>query len=70
MAGLTGVFFDTSAVASGVAGGGIYDANIAEVAKRAGARLVVTDNRRDCIALQRHGIRVLVSGELLVELDD
>ena len=50
------------------AGGRIYDAHIAEVARRAGALLVATENRRHFTSLLRHGIRVLISEELADEL--
>lgn len=57
-----------STVGEGTAGGRIYDAHIAEVARQAGARLVATENRRHFTPLLRHGIRVLVSEELVAEL--
>lgn len=44
-----------------VAGGRLYDAHVAETARRAGARLVVTDNARHFSVLRAHGIRVLDS---------
>ena len=47
------------------AGGRIYDAHIAEVARTAGAAVVVTDNRRHFMAALRHGIRVETPGEFL-----
>jgi predicted nucleic acid-binding protein len=50
------------------AGGRIYDAQIAEVARAAGARVVVTDNRRHFIAALRHGIRVETPAEFLGSL--
>jgi hypothetical protein len=46
-----------------VVGGRLYDAHIAEVARIAGARSVVTDNRRHYGSLLRHGIRVLSAEE-------
>jgi len=46
----------------------IYDAYIAEVARQTGARLVATENRRHFTPLLRHGIRVLVSSELVDEI--
>jgi len=55
--------FLATAVGEGAAGGRIYDAHIAEVARRAGAQLVVTENRRHFTSLLRHGIRVLISAE-------
>lgn len=49
-------------------GGGIYDAHIVEVARAAGARVVVTDNRRHFLAALRHGIRVETPPEFLASL--
>ncbi len=60
--------FLVSAVGEGTTGGRIYDAHIAEIARRAGARLVATENRRHFTSLLRHGIRVLVSAELCDEI--
>src|SRR5438093_1141581 len=39
-------------------GGRIYDAHIAEVARAAGADVIVTDNRRHFLSALRYGIRV------------
>jgi predicted nucleic acid-binding protein len=50
------------------AGGRVYDAHIAEVARAAGADVVVTDNRRHFIAALRHGIRVETPAEFLAGL--
>ena len=58
----------TAAVHDRVAGGRIYDAHIAEVARSAGARIVVTDNRRHFLAALRHGMRVETPGEFLIRL--
>ena len=52
----------------GTAGGRIYDAHIAEVARSAGAAVVVTDNRRHFMAALRHGIRVETPAEFLATL--
>jgi hypothetical protein len=60
--------FLRSAVREGVAGGRIYDAHIAETARLAGARTVVTDNRRHFTSLMRHGIRVLSTEEFASEM--
>jgi predicted nucleic acid-binding protein len=60
--------FLTSLAAEGLVGGRIYDAHIGEVARMAGARTVVTDNRRHFTALLRHGIPILTSAELAAEL--
>jgi predicted nucleic acid-binding protein len=48
-----------------VAGGRIYDVHIAEVARAAGARVVVTDNRRHFLSALRHGLRVETPSEFL-----
>jgi hypothetical protein len=47
------------------AGGRIYDAHIAAVARAARADVIVTDNRRHFIAALRHGIRVETPSEFL-----
>lgn len=57
-----------AAVQDGTAGGRIYDAHIAEVARAAGARVVVTDNRRHFLAALRHGMRVETPSEFLAAL--
>ena len=49
----------------GIAGGRIYDAHIAEVARSAGATVIVTDNRRHFLAALRYGIRVETPSEFL-----
>lgn len=59
--------FLTAAVADGTTGGRIYDAHIGEVARRNGAELVITDNRRHFTPLLQHGIRVLVSSDAVDE---
>jgi predicted nucleic acid-binding protein len=57
-----------AAAADAIAGGRIYDAHIAEVARSAGARIIVTDNRRHFVAALRHGIRVETPAEFLAAL--
>jgi len=57
-----------AAARDGTAGGRIYDAHIAEVARAAGAAVVVTDNRRHFMAALRHGIRVETPAEFLAAL--
>ena len=52
----------------GVAGGRIYDVHIAEVARAAGARVIVTDNRKHFLAALRHGMRVETPDEFLSRL--
>lgn len=59
-------FFETL-VRERVVGGRLYDAHIAEVARSAGARTVVTENRRHFTGLMRHGIRVVDASELLAD---
>jgi predicted nucleic acid-binding protein len=48
-----------------IAGGRVYDAHIAEVARTAGAKIIVTDNRRHFLASLRHGIKVETPSEFL-----
>jgi predicted nucleic acid-binding protein len=57
-----------AAASDGATGGRIYDTHIAEVARVAGAAVVVTDNRRHFIASLRHGIRVETPAEFLAGL--
>ena len=57
-----------AAAREAIAGGRIYDAHIAEVAHAAGARVIVTDNRRHFLATLRHGIRVETPPEFLAGL--
>ena len=58
------VLFSSSA-RDRIGGGRIYDAHIAEVARCAGAQVIVTDNRRHFLAALRHGIKVETPGEFL-----
>ena len=60
--------FFHAAAEDATAGGRIYDAHIAEVARQAGASVVVTDNRRHFIAALRHGLRVETPAEFLRSL--
>ncbi len=57
-----------SAAQDGIAGGRIYDAHIAEIARAAGATVIVTDNRRHFLTTLRHGIRVETPVEFLSAL--
>jgi predicted nucleic acid-binding protein len=57
-----------TAAQDATAGGRIYDAHIAEVARAAGAAVIVTDNRRHFIASLRHGIRVETPAEFVAAL--
>jgi predicted nucleic acid-binding protein len=54
-----------TATQDAIAGGRIYDAHIAAVARAAGASVIVTDNRRHFLTALRHGIRVETPGEFL-----
>jgi predicted nucleic acid-binding protein len=54
-----------AAAQDGTVGGRIYDAHIAEVARAAGAKVVVTDNRRHFLSALRHGLRVETPAEFL-----
>jgi predicted nucleic acid-binding protein len=51
-----------------IAGGRIYDAHIAEVARSVGAEVVITDNRRHFLSALRYGMRVETPSEFLVRL--
>jgi hypothetical protein len=57
-----------AAVQDETSGGRIYDAYIAEVARAAGAGLIVTDNRRHFMSSLRHGIRVETPSDFLSAL--
>ena len=56
------------AAADGLVGGRIHDAHISYVARAAGARVIVTDNRRHFVAALRHGIRVETPAEFVAAL--
>jgi predicted nucleic acid-binding protein len=60
--------FFKAAARDGLAGGRIYDAHIAEVARAAGAEVVITDNRRHFLAALRHGLRVETPEEFLASV--
>ena len=62
------LLFLRSAAQDATAGGRIYDAHIAEIARAAGAGVVITDNRRHFIAALRHGMRVETPTEFLAGL--
>ena len=57
-----------AAAREGTAGGRVYDAHIAEVARAAGAVVIVTDNRRHFMAALKSGIRVETPSEFLAAL--
>ena len=48
-----------------ITGGRIYDVHIAEVARSAGAAVIVTDNRRHFLSALRHDLRVETPTEFL-----
>ena len=54
--------------AGGVIGGRVYDAHVGEIARQAGARLVVTDNLRHFSFLVPGGVRVVDSATFAKEL--
>ena len=54
-----------AAARDGTAGGRIYDAHIADVARSVHADVVVTDNRRHFVSALRHGMGVETPAEFL-----
>jgi predicted nucleic acid-binding protein len=54
-----------AAARDAIVGGRVYDAHIAEVARAAGATVVVTDNRRHFLSALRYGLRVETPAEFL-----
>jgi predicted nucleic acid-binding protein len=57
--------FLRAAARDAIIGGRIYDAHIADVARAAGATVVVTDNRKHFLSALRHGLRVETPSEFL-----
>jgi predicted nucleic acid-binding protein len=57
-----------SAAHDAIAGGRIYDCHIADMARAAGARVVVTDNRRHFLSALRYDLRVETPDEFLANL--
>ena len=57
-----------AAARDGIVGGRIYDAHIAEVARAAHARVIVTDNRRHFLTALRYDMRVQTPAEFLVSI--
>ena len=51
-----------------IGGGRMYDAHIAEIARAAGAEVVVTDNRRHFLSALRYDMRVETPAEFLARL--
>jgi predicted nucleic acid-binding protein len=60
--------FFHSAGSERIAGGRIYDSHIAEIARRSGARQVVTENTRHFGSLMQYGIHVMTGREFAGEL--
>ena len=54
-----------AAAQDGITGGRIYDAHITEIARAAGAKVVVTDNRRHFVSALRYDMRVETPTEFL-----
>jgi predicted nucleic acid-binding protein len=57
-------------VRDAIAGGRIYDAHIAEVARALGASVIVTDNRRHFLSALRYAIRVETPAEFLAGMKE
>jgi predicted nucleic acid-binding protein len=57
-----------AAARDAIAGGRIYDAHIVEIARAAGAAVVVTDNRRHFLSALRYDMRVETPAEFLAGL--
>ena len=57
-----------AAARDGIAGGRIYDSHIAEIARAAGAAVVVTDNRRHFLSALRYDMRVETPQEFMAGL--
>ena len=57
-----------AAARDAISGGRIYDAHIAEVARSAGAHVIVTDNRRHFLSALRYGMRVETPSEFVAGL--
>ena len=57
-----------AAAQDGITGGRTYDAHIAEVARAAGASVIVTDNRRHFLSALRYDMRVETPAEFLASI--
>jgi predicted nucleic acid-binding protein len=57
-----------SAARDSIAGGRVYDSHIAEIARAAGAAVVVTDNRRHFLSALRYDMRVETPAEFIAAL--
>jgi predicted nucleic acid-binding protein len=60
--------FLSAAAADGIGGGRIYDAHIAQTARAAGAKTIVTDNQRHFSPLVGRAITLLTSDEAAARL--
>lgn len=60
--------FLQAASQDGLAGGRLYDAHIAAIARAANAAVIVTDNRRHFVSALRHGLRVETPAEFLASM--
>ena len=54
----------------GIAGGRVYDAHIAEIARAAGVSVIVTDNRRHFMSALRYDMRVQTPTEFVASLKE
>ncbi len=57
-----------TAARDGIAGGRLYDAHIAEIARCVGAAVIVTDNRRHFLSALRYDLRVETPTEFVAGL--
>jgi predicted nucleic acid-binding protein len=53
-----------------IAGGRVYDSHIAEIARAAGAAVVVTDNRRHFLSALRYDMRIETPAEFVAALKE
>jgi predicted nucleic acid-binding protein len=60
--------FLKTAARDAIAGGRVYDAHIAEIARASGASIIVTDNRRHFVSALRYEMRVETPAEFLAGL--
>ena len=59
-----------AAAHDGIAGGRVYDAHIAEVARAVRATVIVTDNRRHFVSALRYDVRVETPAEFVARLKE
>lgn len=57
--------FVAAAARDDIAGGRVYDAHIAEIARAADATVIVTDNRRHFVSALKHGMKVQTPEEFM-----